>query len=220
MKISKHSYPIYHFQLQNEIHVCLGIPNIDEDIFMIRDVKSWDNILRANVLLEDIFLRLQSFLPDGRFETDDFESAVLKVNDHLVAIHDSLEGTVGYFEVLEKLEFVEQMFNDMIETATNLKDSDFLGSPAEHLVYCVTELNARLLTLFNSRGIPNIRMNGYSHKLSRFGVLKDIWEKEFKSFPEIPLKLRMKFMNNIFKANKTLKVLQSHLLKNGRINAI
>ncbi|GEQ68966.1 hypothetical protein JCM33374_g2636 [Metschnikowia sp. JCM 33374] len=95
----------------------------------------------------------------------------------------------------------------MVEVTENLRHYNFVGTLDQHLVYCVSELNVRLLALFNPYGYPETTYPEYVYKFARLEGLLEIWRAYFDGLDEVPTGVRMMFHIQEYRAREKIDLL-------------
>lgn len=162
----------------------------------------------VKVRAQKLIAKLKSFVLESSFDAKKFDAETENIKADIHALLWLIEDLKISKKLFDQLKFIEYMFLIMLQSSESLKEYDFFNDSDQHLMYCVLELNVRLLTMYDDVGKPDTGKIGYSYKLAKFGGLLEIWENAFLDLSEVPISTHMRFMSEVIKVEKTLEGLQ------------
>lgn len=212
------------FQLNTEIFIkklpeYFGRVHVPKDAlrFSIEQVYKYpDNTTRdlTEILencLEVYIGHLRSFILIRQFNVQAFGNESIQLDSEIKEIASLAERAPKCHKLTLLLGFAQKMFQIMVNTLENMKHYDFLESTENRLVNLMSELNVRLLILFDVYGFPNYTAPSYTKDVNRLQNLVRIWKEEFDELEKVTFSPGVMFLMQKRRAEESLGMLASYI---------
>ncbi|GEQ68574.1 hypothetical protein JCM33374_g2242 [Metschnikowia sp. JCM 33374] len=162
--------------------------------------------------LEAFVAGLKSFFSGLCFDYEKFETVAGRLETELAGIGSTVKKfAMRNSEVTAKLSFARHMFQVMVDSIELLRHYTFMGRGDLHLVNRLLDFNLRLLLMYDSRGVPDYRMEGFSDAVFRYDVMLDFWGAEFDVLNNVTIGVRQMFTEEYTRAEEMLEELRYHI---------
>ncbi|GEQ69571.1 hypothetical protein JCM33374_g3243 [Metschnikowia sp. JCM 33374] len=163
-------------------------------------------------MLEEIIQRLKSFLSWEMFDFVQFRYAI-NVLKEKVEYMRSIVHEYRQFDTIigQKFKYTQNMFRMMVDAAELMDFYTAQYTVEQALIFKTIQLNAQLLILHDSCGMPNTSLPGFTQTVARVKQSLNYWREVFNNVTENSPALLLVFSSEYTKASRTILVLQSHV---------
>ncbi|KAM9937500.1 hypothetical protein OXX80_002968 [Metschnikowia pulcherrima] len=109
-----------------------------------------------------------------------------------------------------KLEFSRHMLKIMVDSAELLQFYKINNGMAQDLIRKLIHLNVRLLSFYNTQGVPDMSISYASRDLTQFALKLKFWQNLFMNLTDVPLSILLGFHFHFKQAEETIADLQQH----------
>ncbi|KAM9900798.1 hypothetical protein OXX79_004916 [Metschnikowia pulcherrima] len=175
----------------------------------IRTDIDLDETGEVEILIEDIARRLKQFIEPGSFLHHEFDSQMMVLQEQLYVAASNAKVTIPCIHLEDKLKYTQHIFHVMCTSSEHMKRYNFFWQTDEHLVHCMSKLNAQLLGLYEVDGSPDVNSDEFEQDVISYISSVDLWKHEFESLCDVSFKTRAIFKIQTFRAEASLRVLRS-----------
>ena len=198
----------HHVLTGKEPHVLSAITPADEPIrhgFKRGLVDLADNL--SNEFIEDLktYVIIQGFNDTGFALQREMLQARFRDIETLAA-----PGIRCKENLRLKLEFSRQMLKIMVDSAELLQFYKLDNGMTHDLIRKLIHLNVRLLSFYDTQGVPNMSISYASRDLTQFALKLMFWQNLFMNLTDVPLSILLGFHFHFKQAEETIADLQQH----------
>ncbi|KAM9903764.1 hypothetical protein OXX79_003140 [Metschnikowia pulcherrima] len=165
-------------------------------------------------LLGMVQVHLKSFILETQFFYERFETAsgglgqaIDTICNHVVDLEEP------DLNIVRQLSFTQYMFDAMNDATTKARKFDYWGNSDQYLVLCLIEVNVAFFALCNSSGFLDRSIIEHEEKLKRYQAQIDRWTDEFGNLKNVSEGIQSAYIKERKKAEHTLKVLKSQVVR-------